>query len=69
MANPKDDSSDLSDLFERITGETTVLEVQQIRHPIRIDHIDEERPLADYLSNVTQGNELEDAIDVPEIAR
>lgn len=69
MAKAKDDFTDLSDLFVEITGETTVVEVQQTRYPIRFDQIREERRLADYLSTITLGKEFEDAIDEPEISR
>lgn len=53
-------------LFESITGQTTITELQQFDISVRLDENGAESNVSDYIETTATADGLEDVIDEPE---
>ena len=66
MADHPDRSTHFAALFETITGQSTLIEQQQIEIPVRYDEHSEETDIADYLDMTATAQGFDDVIEEPE---
>lgn len=66
MADAQEGDCQLADLFETITGQSTIVERQEGTEERRLDEDGEERSIRRYVSAASAATGLDDAIEVPE---
>jgi hypothetical protein len=66
MKDRPEQVSQLASLFEKVTGETSVTERQEIEVPVRYEERAERRDLAEATETAVTAHGFEDVIDQPQ---